>query len=227
MAPRRRGPRGRPTQVSRMAAAVEAMAEMGFEPKLVRQKVNRLLKDDLYGDEGWRFIEESSYSVLLDALLEDETSGDDNENASLSKDGNHVETTGAGPSSSKVLLPCSNLEAVNITLQSKDDLDPASHNEALNNSPPTELPDASNFLPTVVETQGQEGTPVTHSAQQVDTLPTRRRRPYYGWVGCEDDDFVVLTEAPLPGVLRKMFIPNVDSGKRKRKSRWDVQPQDM
>ena len=27
-----------------MAAAVEAMAEMGFEPKLVRQKVNRLLK---------------------------------------------------------------------------------------------------------------------------------------------------------------------------------------
>ncbi|KAL6126727.1 hypothetical protein ACLB2K_074773 [Fragaria x ananassa] len=224
MAPRRRVPRGRPTQkVSRMAAAVEAMAEMGFEPKLVRQKVNRLLKDDLYGDEGWRFIEESSYSVLLDALLEDETSGDDNGNASLSKDGKHAETAGAGPSSSKVLLPYSNLEAAN----SKDDLDPASHNEALNNSPPTELPDANNFLPTEVETQGQEGTPVTHSAQQVDTLPTRRRRPYYGWVGCEDDDFVVLTEAPLPEVLWKMFIPNVDSGKRKRKNWWDVQPQDM
>ncbi|XP_050386521.1 uncharacterized protein LOC126802853 isoform X2 [Argentina anserina] len=103
MAPRRRP--SRPSQASRMAAAVEAMVEMGFEAKLVRQKVNRLLKEDLYGEEGWRFIEEASYSVLIDALAPDQTNGDENENASLekSKGRNYAETD--GPSSSKVASP--------------------------------------------------------------------------------------------------------------------------
>ncbi|PRQ59401.1 putative WIYLD domain-containing protein [Rosa chinensis] len=327
MAPRRG--RGGPPKTSRMAAAVEAMADMGFEPKLVRQKVNRLLKKDLYGEEGWRFIEEGSYSVLLEALLEEQTDGDENGNASpeKSKGGKDAETAGAGPSSSKnaspkkstcgndaetsvagllskyvslqtdargvndtetsgaglsiikyvspqtdargvndaessgagpssskvasvendpsggsevetsgpipssstkVFLPCSNIETVSRTLQSKDDLDSSSHNEPLTTASPTQLPDADNFLlPTEGEIQGQQGTPVTHSVQEVDTLPARRRRPYHGWVGCDDDDFVEQTEAPLPEVLRKMFILTVDSGKRKRKRRWDVKPENM
>ncbi|XP_061999912.1 uncharacterized protein LOC133717245 isoform X2 [Rosa rugosa] len=317
MAPRRG--RGGPPKTSRMAAAVEAMADMGFEPKLVRQKVNRLLKKDLYGEEGWRFIEEGSYSVLLEALLEEQTDGDENGNASpeKSKGGKDAETAGAGPSSSKnaspkkstcgndaetseagllskdvslqtdargvndtetsgaglsiikdvspqtdargvndaessgagpssskvasvendpsggsevetsgpvpssltkVFLPCSNLETVSRTLESKDDLDSSSHNEPLTTASPTQLPG---------EIQGQQGTPVTHSVQEVDTLPARRRRPYHGWVGCDDDDFVEQTEAPLPEVLRKMFILTVDSGKRKRKRRWDVKPENM
>lgn len=63
--------------------------------------------------------------------------------------------------------------------------------------------------------------------QQLDTLPTRRRRPYHGWVGCDDDDFVEQTEVPLPEVLRKMFILPVESGKRKRKRMWDVKPENM
>lgn len=261
-----------------MAAAIEAMADMGFPKKLVRQKVNQLLK--IYTKDGWRLIEDGAYSVLLEALLEDQTNGDDDGDASpkksscrkhaeylgagpsSSKDvcpnndargGNEAEASVAGPSSSKVasvendasggsdsetavpvpslskfFLPCSNLEAVNGTLQSEDVLDSASDNRPLNCTSLTQMPDANYcLLPTEGERKGWQETPVTHSVQQLDTLPTRRRRPYHGWVGRDDDDFVEQTEAPLPEVLRKMFVMTVESGKRKRKRMWDVKPENM
>lgn len=117
---------------------------------------------------------------------------------------------------------------MNGTLQSEDVLDSASDNRPLNCTSLTQMPDANYcLLPTEGERKGWQETPVTHSVQQLDTLPTRRRRPYHGWVGRDDDDFVEQTEAPLPEVLRKMFVMTVESGKRKRKRMWDVKPENM
>ncbi|KAG2402273.1 uncharacterized protein HKW66_Vig0234690 [Vigna angularis] len=64
-------PKRRPTKVgeSRMDAALDAMHIYGFSKKLVRTTVQSLLK--VYGgNEGWVFIEDSSYTLLIDTLLE-------------------------------------------------------------------------------------------------------------------------------------------------------------
>ncbi|XP_059303600.1 uncharacterized protein LOC132055667 isoform X1 [Lycium ferocissimum] len=65
-------PRGRSKKrLSRMDAAVDAMAPLGFDERLVKKTVNKLLK--LYGgDESWKFIAEYGYNVLLEALLSDQ-----------------------------------------------------------------------------------------------------------------------------------------------------------
>ncbi|KAI7746990.1 hypothetical protein M8C21_016298 [Ambrosia artemisiifolia] len=66
---------------TRMDAAVDHMTSMGFSKPLVRKTVKDLLK--VYGEGGWRFIEEDAYKVLIDAILEEQ---DDAETSDLLKD---------------------------------------------------------------------------------------------------------------------------------------------
>ncbi|KEH25671.1 ubiquitin-binding WIYLD domain protein [Medicago truncatula] len=64
-------PRRRPLKKgeSRMNAALDAMTPLGFDKKLVHQTVNKLLK--VYdSSEGWGFIEDGAYHLLIDQLLE-------------------------------------------------------------------------------------------------------------------------------------------------------------
>ncbi|KAJ6703822.1 NUCLEOLAR HISTONE METHYLTRANSFERASE-RELATED PROTEIN [Salix viminalis] len=66
------GPRStgrRRKRLTRMDAAVDAMRSYGFSDGLTVSTVKGLL--NVYGEEGWPFIEESSYKVLLEAILED------------------------------------------------------------------------------------------------------------------------------------------------------------
>ncbi|XP_042026753.1 uncharacterized protein LOC121773897 [Salvia splendens] len=65
-------PRGRPRSIkrlTRMDAAVDAMLPLGFSEAMVKKRVKKLLKE-YGGDEGWPFIEESAYSVLIESILE-------------------------------------------------------------------------------------------------------------------------------------------------------------
>ncbi|KAI4357391.1 hypothetical protein L6164_001342 [Bauhinia variegata] len=65
MAPRRR--KGN----TRMDAALDAMKPYGFDLKLARKTVSELLK--VYGgDQGWIFIEEGSYKLLVETILENQ-----------------------------------------------------------------------------------------------------------------------------------------------------------
>ena len=80
---------------------------------------------------------------------------------------------------------------------------------------------------------------MSRSPLPVDNLPTQRRKPYHGWIGDDDaDDLVHLTPARLQESLEKMPTPaafqeifdkslNGISSRRKRKSGWDMRPQDM
>ncbi|KAI3939067.1 hypothetical protein MKX01_001935 [Papaver californicum] len=43
---------------------------LGFTKKVIRTKIDSLLK--VYGDEGWVFIEDGAYKVLIDCLLEEQ-----------------------------------------------------------------------------------------------------------------------------------------------------------
>ncbi|MCI16939.1 bifunctional UDP-glucose 4-epimerase and UDP-xylose 4-epimerase 1-like, partial [Trifolium medium] len=53
---------------TRMDAALDAMRQLGFEETLVRETVQELL--DVYeGIQGWPFIEEASYKLLIETLL--------------------------------------------------------------------------------------------------------------------------------------------------------------
>lgn len=66
-------PRGRPRKVGlrRMDAAIDAMRPLGFSKELVKRTVSNLL--EVYeGDAGWVFIEEASYKLLIDTILEEQ-----------------------------------------------------------------------------------------------------------------------------------------------------------
>ncbi|KAI3988921.1 hypothetical protein MKX01_016492 [Papaver californicum] len=43
---------------------------LGFTKKIIRTKIDSLLK--VYGDDGWVFIEDGAYKVLIDCLLEEQ-----------------------------------------------------------------------------------------------------------------------------------------------------------
>ncbi|KAI3470864.1 hypothetical protein Pfo_027527 [Paulownia fortunei] len=66
MAPRRRRSK---VGLTRMHAALDAMRPMGFSSDVVRKCVKNLLK--VYGDDGWVFIEEAAYKLLIDTILEE------------------------------------------------------------------------------------------------------------------------------------------------------------
>ncbi|XP_027939801.1 uncharacterized protein LOC114193985 [Vigna unguiculata] len=68
MASRERKPRKRTTGTTRMDAALDAMRQFGFGTRLTRETVEELL--DVYGGtQGWPFIEETSYKLLIETLL--------------------------------------------------------------------------------------------------------------------------------------------------------------
>ncbi|GAA0157033.1 hypothetical protein LIER_38390 [Lithospermum erythrorhizon] len=60
----------------RMDAALDHMRPLGFSNQDIRAAVKDLLK--VYGDDGWVFLEEGAYKILLDTLLE-RAEGDENE----------------------------------------------------------------------------------------------------------------------------------------------------
>ncbi|XP_010554656.1 PREDICTED: uncharacterized protein LOC104824311 isoform X2 [Tarenaya hassleriana] len=63
-------PRGRPRKIglTRADAARDAMKAYGFDMRLINETIKELLQ--VYGEEGWVLIEEASYKVLLDAIIE-------------------------------------------------------------------------------------------------------------------------------------------------------------
>ncbi|GAB4856721.1 hypothetical protein Ancab_014636 [Ancistrocladus abbreviatus] len=71
MAPRRT----RKVGLKRIDAAIDKFTDMGFSTSLIRRKVKDLLT--LYGgDDGWVFIEDGDYSLLLETLLEEKSKQD-------------------------------------------------------------------------------------------------------------------------------------------------------
>ncbi|XP_047254146.1 uncharacterized protein LOC107845438 isoform X6 [Capsicum annuum] len=74
--------RGRPRKrLSRMDAATDAMTAFGFDERLVQNSVKQLLKE-YGGDDGWAFIEEYGYKELIDAILRDQETNDEQKGVS-------------------------------------------------------------------------------------------------------------------------------------------------
>ncbi|KAI3458574.1 hypothetical protein Pfo_015237 [Paulownia fortunei] len=225
MAPRSRR---RKIGLSRMDAAVDAMAPYGFTAVRVRKVVKQLLKE-YGGDEGWPFIEEYSYKELIEAILRDVEESDHVkyiEYGNTSQDekldgvsgavveynavpGARLAYDVADPNCSEVdnnstevryLLP-----ADGNTDDSKDiGLDQASRQKEREVA----------VIPTCID-DGEPGTRahpshsstldsalVIYSPPATNRLPNRRRRPCYGWIESdeEDDDVFLYLE---PAIERK------------------------
>ncbi|XP_057780266.1 probable inactive histone-lysine N-methyltransferase SUVR1 [Salvia miltiorrhiza] len=194
-------PRGRPRilrpRLSRMDAAVDAMLPLGFPEAKVKKRVNQLLK--VYGgDEGWPFIEECSYKVLLDSLLEEK----DDEEQVTSQNG-------------LLLEPVENRELLDKP-QGDEDLSCSRASDALIEHPSEAVAE---------DTPLPASSPPRDSTHLL-LLPanTRTRFPCYGWIESDEDDadeFINL--APAPAAIATLNVP---PWRKKRRSRWDVKPGD-
>lgn len=232
-------PRSRKVGLKRMDAAIDALTPMGFPPALTRRKVKDLLKE--YGDEGWVFIEEASYKLLIECILEDQeqmecdqgesSSFRDSTNEAGGNGGNEVE-----PSEAEPLIESSEPSCFN---QESGLADPS---EVLK---PTFSPDENVTSPTKNTTSNEvnrpNGIPIKKeaiAARSEDYMlscppgfehlfpiqlgfASTKRKPCLGWIGPKDDqDYVLLEPAPFLG-CKTGLKP------RKRKSRWDVGPNDV
>lgn len=229
-------PRGRPRGVgnTRMDAAIDALKPMGFLPDVIRKKVRELL--EVYGGpEGWAFIEEASYKLLIDSILEDQ----ENEKCALREPNLLEDQEREKPGESAFE------DWQNETRGQGADVEPSeagplfladrpSCSEHVHLSPKTvpELPflrPAQTLIPTVIDMQDVQRQIAVlldtceHSAPPgFEQLPRQQHRPCLGWIGPkDDDDFVLLEPMPVEGEEERR------RARGKLKSRWDEKPDDV
>ncbi|XP_021770653.1 uncharacterized protein LOC110734808 isoform X2 [Chenopodium quinoa] len=221
--------RGRPRKVGlkRIDAAIDALKPMGFSPEIVRMNVDKLLKE--YGEEGWPFIEEASYKLLIEYILEPPESP----NEDRCQEGGEDEPEEAGPSGEPSESLCSNhstLVATDTPLASSEPV--AVHKPSLSLAESAKSPSQIEVNQANAILIDQENSlpfpsiytlPIPPGIEHVrqEKIAPSTRRPCYGWIGPNtDEDIILLTPAP---------VLSWRTGKRprKRKSRWDVGPLDV
>ncbi|PSS33331.1 Inactive histone-lysine N-methyltransferase [Actinidia chinensis var. chinensis] len=249
-------PRGRPRKrrLMRMDAAVDHMGLYGFPEELVRGSVKSLLKE-YGGDDGWPFIEENGYMVLLNDILKEQderiAGENSNEEENLLLDvapgdeipGDNFVAADAGPSSLVRLPICSGV-ANNATQTmetevrgrllaaeggGKGQTDIASDQNC--NEKDMVVASGNNEQESA-QTMELDNTPVQSSpfvvpsATRSNDLPIRSCKPCFGWISNDDEEADFIKLIPAKPASRP---ENRDSGmvkKPKRKTRWDEGPND-
>ena len=165
-----------------MDAAIDHFAIMGYRKADVRSVVNRLLRD-VYGRDGWPFLEDSCYSVVQDALFEMQEEQDRLQLQAVQQPHEEDGDDGGGDD---------------------DDDDEAQQLEAAMMEPPSE-----NAMPVVmVDSEAQPSETVLAVEQTGEVIPMimdppartagpphpastgtgRTRRPCYGWISESESD---------------------------------------
>lgn len=215
MAPRRRQPRRQTVGNTRMDAALDAMRQLGFEEKLIRETVEELL--DVYeGNQGWPFIEEGSYKLLIETILCKEPTCDEDKD-DVRKDGVGETSSAATPATGITEVGSSYLVHQDHVPRGNDDLDSASQtNDHDHDSTPI-----GNVEEEVGVKDNVEAT--------TDKLPQSRHRPCYGWISSDDNDvdLIYFQPPPLPKHIEKLIGKSLAHERPNRKSRWDEKPDDM
>ncbi|KAI3519832.1 hypothetical protein L1887_09048 [Cichorium endivia] len=216
-------PRGRHTKsrTSRMDAAIDAMAPFGFTEEVVIAKMRQLLKE-YGGQDGYGFIELDAYCVLLDALLADQ----DKQTQEQVK---HGETSKANE-----IIEAEKAGFIDIPICSSTPLTIP--------PPPQPLVACLPPLPPVMEAALPlpPAPPVTNAVlpPPPESAQPQRRKPCHGWLSDVDEKWHFIT---LPSSFDRSISPPVTpptqpveleltSGRKnrpKRRSRWDLMPEDM
>ncbi|KAE8722808.1 hypothetical protein F3Y22_tig00013565pilonHSYRG00019 [Hibiscus syriacus] len=201
---------------TRKDAAIDAMKPYGFPVKVVKETIKELL--NVYGEDGWPFIEDSSYKVLLEAILEKSDSKKPAA-AEISSTGTALE-----PASSDV-----NTDGTES--HTGHGLDCASNaNEAMCTLKPRDKSEGKHLSPVEAECSTKSDVQYPSSSGHFTPPPplqignlTVKRRPYHGWI-CSDDeeDLVELRPGPIAEEMES-FLRSFT----KNKKRWDMKPDDM
>ncbi|GAU21412.1 hypothetical protein TSUD_32430 [Trifolium subterraneum] len=159
MAPRRRSFKKGET---RMDAAIDAMTPYGFSNKLVRRIVDQLLK--VYGgNDGWVFIEDSAYTLLINTLLEQQQQED--------QDGLIEDNPGnAAGCSTRTLLPCSNTETSDDASLANQALDTISAASETGNELPIAVDNATATSKAVIELPAKPVDTSAATSQPINQL---------------------------------------------------------
>lgn len=188
MAPSRHRPR---KGLQRIDAAFDALIPLGFTKEIIRKTIKDLLK--VYGgDEGWVFVEEAAYKLVIDTILEKQEEEEAHDEM-LQIEGEVVDN----PASLEMIEPVVDGGETSLLLEEgmSENLQPGtvSHTSS-------ELPDAigiegtcSNGVPIVTEDSLQQpalhldppviASDAGHSdLQQAYEFARPRRPPCYGWI---------------------------------------------
>ncbi|XP_054796478.1 uncharacterized protein LOC129301879 isoform X2 [Prosopis cineraria] len=212
----------------RIDAALDAMLPYGFNERLVRETVNELL--DVYeGTQGWPFIEEHSYELLIETILSKQQISSEEKDDIAIGEGETVTSVDV-PTRVNSEAGSSNLVAEGVAPQTND----AQVSASLDVEDSTQFRlGAENERKSVddaIRSNRNSGAknvklPVTQPSQPCEDAPIKRRKPCYGWIGSDADDendLIHLPVPPLPEELMKLLQQNAapKSGKRgRRKSR--------
>ncbi|XP_045808475.1 uncharacterized protein LOC123902730 [Trifolium pratense] len=130
----------------RMDAALDAMIPYGFPNKLVRRTVDQLLK--VYGgNDGWVFIEDSAYTLLINTLLEQQQQEDQDQDGLIEDNPGNA----AGCSKRTLLLPCTNTETSDDAPLANQALDTISAASETGNQLPVAVDSATATSKAVIE----------------------------------------------------------------------------
>ncbi|KAK4588696.1 hypothetical protein RGQ29_019632 [Quercus rubra] len=182
---------------TRMDAAIAAMHPVGFADKLVRGTVNDLLK--VYGgNDGWQFIEENSYLLLIETILE-KTKAPQEEEFPLEAavgDADAHEHPVAGPSLAASIPALANAEAEVSELRNFQASDSTSRAD-----------EDSDAESAIYGPYNESNLPEPSPENTVGAeIITRKRRPYHGWISNDEKiDLVQLTTAPLPDNIARLL----------------------
>lgn len=246
-------PRKRKVGLTRVDAALDAMAPYGFSKKLVRDTIKSLLKE-YGGEEGYVFIEESAYRLLIETILQKTDTNDGDTTCGFPAAG----PSNAAPSAGAPEPSCTDSETVNIVA---GDLigaaeprctDPETVSTVAGaligvTEPSCTGLETMNTAAEVIKVKQEPrvcvGNPVSSTPRTssigINPLPTTKdatntqlklkkapvaRQPCYGWIGCdEEDEQLVELPAVLPDQLCGL-VRGTEMRPGKRPSRWDIGP---
>lgn len=196
MAPRGRGRSRKQFGESRMGAAWDAMRPFGFPQYMVVKTVKELL--EVYGgEEGWPFIEEYSYKVLLEAILEKVEAKEKKKNEAGASASNTLAIE--APTGTTGLISGSEAEHGTDEMQLAEvpDTTPTQrHNALMITSPQSRCTGSNRGWLSEVQLTRPDPLDDTNSAQTTSTaainspppgFPTKQTRsPCHGWMTSED-----------------------------------------
>ncbi|KAG9453957.1 hypothetical protein H6P81_006861 [Aristolochia fimbriata] len=204
MAPRHSS--SRKVGLKRIDAAIDALLPLGFKKGVIRKNVNKLLK--VYeGDDGWVFIEEACYKLLIETILEEQ----ENEQAKTLE---LCEGQGKAP----LVSPSSSDEGAgegpsNIELAIMENTETEDQSEARD-----QAGEGGQMLPLLEGNRIGSGGTLQQSRDIASSNPVPRRRPpCYGWISESDEE-------KDEGEANCIYYRDPD---RQRKRRWDVRPSDL
>ncbi|XP_077238727.1 uncharacterized protein LOC143879919 isoform X2 [Tasmannia lanceolata] len=227
MAPRRRP---RKIGLKRIDAAVDALLPLGFSKYQICKTVNALLK--VYeGDSGWVFIEEASYKLVIEALLEEQEQG-----LVKKEDSSEDEAGALAATTSKDVA----VDATTITYPGTTSTDPGTMGHITETGEKVDWKDISctterlAIASTGEDEMGRLIDPREIDSDSRDIQPVRtpqiqRRKPCYGWISDDDADYEedAQSGSVVPRQTEIVLCISESRRERKRKIRWDVKPSDM